>query len=150
MCFSKWAVFLFFFLKVDPFCSLIYDEAIIPGKTGCCRLRVQEEQQQWLMSRFLNLIGGKLENSLNLRTFRRSLRFPQTVYIFAYSAKCRVQINSALHTWLHLHRNAFMHAQRACSLLLQGRADAAETEELVSLVNKQWEAAGSLHWASKL
>lgn len=27
----------FFFVKVDPFCSLIHDEAIIPGKTGCCR-----------------------------------------------------------------------------------------------------------------
>lgn len=68
--------------------------------------------------RFLSLIGGKLENSFNLRTFKRCLKSKvftipaDSLIFFVYSTKCHLQINSALHTWLHVHRNAFMHVQR--------------------------------------
>lgn len=62
---------------------------------------------------------------------------------------------SLSHEFFITHRitppHFFMHTPPdRYALFLQDPADAAETVELVSLVNKQCEAAGSLHWASKL
>lgn len=48
---------------------------------------------------------------------------------------------------IYAHTQRDRHTQ---PFFLQGPADAAETVELVSLVNKQCKAAGTLHWASKL
>lgn len=99
--------------------------------------------------RFLSLIGGKLENSFNLRMFKWSLRFPQFdfFFFFAYSTKCPFQINSALHTWLHLHRNAFMHALRDGTLQsLPARPCRCSRNRRVGLSGKQtvrgcWESS---------
>lgn len=109
------------------------------------------------MSEFLSLIGSA--GSFKKKYFRKyvnfkskwSLQCQQTISSFAYSTKCHFRMNTALRTWLHLHTRGHTHGETDThALFLQDPADAAETVESVSLVNKQWEAAGSLHWASKL